>query len=668
MILGVAYYPEHWPRERWETDARLMRDAGISRIRLAEFAWHRLEPYDGQFRFDWLAEAIDLFGHYGIDTILCTPTPTYPAWLHQKYPDIHQIKSNGQVKEFGQRQDACKNHPGYRLHARRIVEALARELGSHPHVIAWQIDNEFGCHGTARCYCDHCQRAFQAWLRRRFDNDIEALNAAWGTVFWSQEYNDFSEIPVPRDTADQTGNDGHNPSLVLDFYRFSSDVQVAFQREQVEIVRRWSPGRPITHNFMGRFYQINYFDLAEDLDVVSWDNYPFLAAASHRPPSPLPHDLMRGTKRQNVWVMEQASGPGGWGVFAATPAPGQMRLWAYQAVARGADMISFFRWRSCRFGREQYWHGILYHHGQPQRRYREVQQIGQEFQQIREKLDGSTVEAQVAIMLDHDSLWAFETQPQARQGFGYAEMVNAWSEALARLGVTADVVRPGGDLGPYRLVIVPSAHVCSLELASQLTGYVREGGLLILGPRSGVKDVENVIVDELLPGLLRELVGCHVEEYDTFSSLPSASVQVVDEDGHAFQANGLAEVLSPTEEAQVLWRYNGRYYTDEAAAVIHPVDQGLCVYLGTMPDAEGRTAILRRMLSQAQIPWRDDLPEQVEVVTRTKDDARFTFLLNHGEEPVAVRVIRPGTDLLTGAAVGGEVTLPPYGVVIIEEA
>ena len=214
MLLGTPYYPEHWPEERWATDARLMAEAGIQRIRMGEFAWHRFEPEDGQFEFDWLRAVIDLFAEHGIETILCTPTPTYPAWLHAKYPDLHQVKSDGTIKEFGQRQDACKNHPGYRTHARRIAEKMVRALGDHPHVVGWQTDNEFGCHGTVRCHCSYCKRDFEDWLRRRFEDDIDALNEAWGTAFWSQQYNRFDEIYPPRDTADRTANDGANPSLV----------------------------------------------------------------------------------------------------------------------------------------------------------------------------------------------------------------------------------------------------------------------------------------------------------------------------------------------------------------------------------------------------------------------------------------------------------------------
>jgi beta-galactosidase len=352
MLLAVAYYPEHWPRERWETDARLMSEAGITRIRIGEFAWHVMEPREDEFSFDLLRDAIDLFARHGIKTILGTPTASYPPWMHRKYADIHQVKGDGRVKEFGQRQDACKNHPGWRLRARKIVEKMAEAFGKHPDVVAWQIDNELGCQGSARCWCANCEQAFQTWLEHRFKDDIGALNRAWGTVFWSHVYNGFNEISPPRDTPDRSGNDGGHPSLVLAFDRFCSAVQVDFLREQAEILRAASPGRIITHNHIGVWgTDIDQYELAREIDIVSWDNYPFDCHGTDKPPSPLGHDHMRGLKQKNVWVMEQASGPGGWSTFFSTPAPGMMRLWAWQAVARGADMVSFFRWRSCRWGR-----------------------------------------------------------------------------------------------------------------------------------------------------------------------------------------------------------------------------------------------------------------------------------------------------------------------------
>ena len=667
MLLGTPYYPEHWPKERWETDARLMQEAGLARVRMGEFAWHRMEPTEGRFDFDWLREAIELFGRYGIQTILCTPTPTYPAWLHKMYPDIHQVKSNGQVKEFGQRQDACKNHPGYRQHARRIVQEMLQALGDHPSVLAWQTDNEFGCHGTVRCHCPHCEAAFQSWLRERFAGDIGALNAAWGTFFWSQDYNDFHEIAVPRDTADRTANDGQNPGLMLDFYRFSSDVQVAFQREQIKVLREHSPGRLVTHNLMGLFTQIDYYDLAADLDVVSWDNYPFWTNGTNRPPPALPHDLMRGLKRKPVWVMEQASGAGGWGTYPATPQPGQMRLWAYQAVARGADLISFFRWRTCRYGREQYWHGILYHHGIPQRRYQEVKQLGREFKALSDELDGSTVESRVALLYDYDSLWALESQPNVPKGFGYAQVSARLVQALARMGITADVVGPDSDWSGYGALIAPCVHVLTPRLADRLKAFVRDGGTLIVGPRSGVKDGENAVVNELLPGLLRELTSCYVQEYDAFSSIPGLEMHVKAGDGATYRAHALADVLVPEGGAQVLLSYADHYYAGEAAAVQNTYGQGQCLYVGTLLEEAGIHALASQFLPSTATDRRGAIPASVEVVHRVKRGQRYTFYLNYSAEPVQVDLEKPGIDLLTLRPLASSCEIPGFDLLIVKE-
>jgi beta-galactosidase len=669
MLLCTPYYPEHWPEERWETDARLMQEAGISQVRMGEFAWHRMEPVEGQYEFGWLRRAIDLYAQYGIGTILCTPTPTYPAWLHKKYPDIHQHKSNGQVKEYGQRQDACKNHPGYRSYARRIVEEMVKALGNHQSVVAWQTDNEFGCHGTARCHCLYCQVAFQTWLCDRFEGDIDALNAAWGTFFWSQDYNGFDEIALPRDTADRTANDGQNPGLVLDFYRFSSDVQVDFQREQIDLIHRYSPGRPVTHNLMGLFSQIDYYKLAADLDVVSWDNYPFFQTHGRPlPPPPLAHDVMRGLKRKPVWVMEQASGAGGWGTYPATPPPGQMRLWAYQAVARGADMISFFRWRTCRYGREQYWHGILYHHGIPQRRYQEVKQIGREFAALSPELDGSEVQSRIAILYDYDGLWALETQPNVERGLGYAAMAQRYDTALSRLGLNADVAGPTGDWTGYSVLIAPSLHVLTRELADRLESFVSSGGTLIVGPRSGVKDEENAIVNELLPGLLRELAGCTVEEYDAFSDVVGLEMRVQDDDGRYHRALGVADVLVPDDRVRVLLRYADRYYAGRAAAVENGYGEGRCIYLGTVLDDDATRDVLRAwVLEPMGLTCIDNLPECIEVSRRVKGEQRYTFYLNHSGRAVDLELVAPGVDLLTGREVAGRIEVPGYEFLIVKE-
>ncbi|MFW5980610.1 MAG: beta-galactosidase [Halanaerobiaceae bacterium] len=669
MLLATPYYPEHWPESRWEKDAKLMQEAGIKRIRMGEFAWHKMEPEPGQFEFDWLRKVIDLFAEYGIKTILCTPTPTYPAWLHKKYPDIHQVKSDGTVKEYGQRQDACKNHPGYRKYARRITRKMLEALGDHPEVVAWQTDNEFGCHGTVRCYCEDCEQEFRDWLRERFNYDIEALNSAWGTFFWSQDYNNFEEISIPRDTADRTAQTGQNPGLVLDFYRFSSKVQVEFQKEQVEIIRKYSPGRTITHNLMGLFSDIDYFELADDIDVVSWDNYPFDYNGTDIPPDPLAHDLMRGLKQQNVWVMEQASGPGGWGEFAATPQPGQMRLWAYQAVARGADMISFFRWRTCRFGREQYWHGILYHHGEPGRRYQEVKQIGSEFSDITEDLKDTEVKSEIGILYDYNSLWALEIQPNVTEGFNYINNASDFNRIINSMGLTADAVNINSDLDKYKVLICPSQHILDQNTYQVLKEFIENGGTVIFGPRSGVKDEENAVVNELLPGKLKDICGCHIKEYDAFSRVKDLELKVENETGDKYQAKGLAEVLVTEDGTEELMSYSNHYYQGEPAVVKNNYGQGQSLYLGTVIEKEGLENLLIKVFNNLQLePLTSTTCKSIEVTRRVKEDQVYTFYLNHNSEPLTIKLNKPGVNILTGNFVDEETEIPGFGVMIIKES
>ena len=373
LRFGVDYYPDQTPEQHWETDARLMAEAGVNVVRMAEFAWALMEPKDGHFDFAWLDRALDQVHAYGIQVVLGTPTSAPPAWLIDHYPELLSVREDGVRRTFGHRHNFDPSHPLYQAYCRRIVTQLAARYASHPAVIGWQIGNEFG----DRCYCSECRRAFQGWLQRKYGS-LETLNDRWGTAFWSHIYRDWKEIPVPL-----ASGGAHNPGLALDYYRFMSDAYGAFQHIQVEILRRKCPDHFITHNLMGiKYDQINYFDLARELDLVSWDNYPrmqwTMQAEVDASYLALAHDAMRGLKRQNFWMMEQQGGMGGWQVLSVAPRPGELRLWAYQAIARGADGLVFFRWDTARHGTEQYWHGLLDHDRRPSRRYAEIKRMGVE--------------------------------------------------------------------------------------------------------------------------------------------------------------------------------------------------------------------------------------------------------------------------------------------------
>ncbi len=319
--LGVCYYPEHWPPERWPQDAAMMREAGLSVARIGEFAWSRLEPEPGRYEFDWLARAIDTLHAAGLDIVLGTPTATPPKWLVDQTPDMIAVDAQGRPRKFGSRRHYCFSHEGYARSCARIVSALAERFGRHPAVIAWQADNEYGCHDTVESYSDAALLAFRDWCRRKYGS-IDALNKAWGNVFWSMELRGFEEIELPNLTVTEA-----NPAHLLDFQRFSSDQVRAFNRRQTEIIRRHSPGRAILHNFMGSFVAFDHFALSQDLDAAAWDSYPlgYLERSPRDEPfkarymrvgdpdyQAFHHDLYRGCGRGRWWVMEQQPGPVNW--------------------------------------------------------------------------------------------------------------------------------------------------------------------------------------------------------------------------------------------------------------------------------------------------------------------------------------------------------------------
>jgi len=462
FFYGVDYYPEHWPEERWQEDARLMAEANFNVVRLAEFAWSRMEPKEGNFDFNWLDRAIEILIAHDIKIILGTPTASPPPWLMAKGEDLFRVDQEGRRLTYGNRREYCPTNPMYHDYSSRIVSKMAQHYQDHPGVIGWQIDNEFG----DRCYCTICRKTFQDWLRDRYFS-LETLNARWGTAFWSHEYTDWSEIPLPLSTGGSP-----NPGLALDFYRFSSDSYVAYQKIQVDLLREICPQHFITHNFMGFHYdRLNYFDLARELDFVAWDIYwrmQWNMQAEVDPSWPsLGHDTMRGLKGKNFWVMEQQAGPGGWELVSVPTRPGELRLWAYQSIAHGADAILFFRWRTARFGTEEYWHGVLDHHGKTGRRYEEIQHMGKEIARIGELIHGSQIRAPVAFLLSYDSRFAFQIQGNNPR-FSYPEHFHDLYHAFYIRHIPVDIISPSSDFSKYPVVVAPALHVVNEKIAENL--------------------------------------------------------------------------------------------------------------------------------------------------------------------------------------------------------
>jgi beta-galactosidase len=665
FYFGVDYYPEQWPEERWAEDARLMAEAGVNVVRLAEFAWSKMEPAEGQYDFDWLDRAISILASYGIRVVLGTPTASPPPWLMAAHPELLRVREDGRRVTFGNRREYCPNHPLYHETSRHIVTQMADRYAHHPAVIGWQIDNEFG----ERCYCPACAHAYHGWLRRRYGS-LDNLNEKWGTAFWSHVYTDWDQIPLPL----ATGN-SPNPGLALDFYRFASDSYVSYQRMQVDILRQKCPSHLITHNCMGFGQErVNYFDLAEDLDMVAWDNYPRSQWSMPGDVDPgraaLAADTMRSLKRQSFWVMEQQAGQGGWEIVSVTPRPGELRLWAYQAIAHGADAIVFFRWRTARFGTEQYWHGLLDHDARPGRRYEEIKRMGAELEKVGGQIYGATVRPAVAMILSYDSRFAFQIQPNNPQ-FSYPGHFYDLYHAFYRHNVPVDVVAPTADLSSYRLVVAPALHVVSQAEAENLERYVQAGGVLVLTSRSGVKDDANAVVNRRLPGLLADLCGVEVEEYDSlpadgsnrlkFTLPPLASVPV-------FPATVWCDVLEPGSAA-VVARYGLDYYAGKPAITVNRFGQGQTVYVGALGDARLYQALVDWLLDLAGVPPLLPAPlEGVEVAERWQGERRLLFVLNHTNQERQVSLDRPYTNLLGGlATLEGTAIIAPREVLVLAE-
>lgn len=663
MKLGVCYYPEHWPIERWPVDARLMRAAGLSVVRIGEFAWAQMEPAEGQFQWDWLDRAIDTLVGEGLEVILGTPTAAPPAWLVHAHPEILPVDAQGRRRRFGSRRHYCVNSPVYQAYTRRIVTAMAERYAPHPAVIGWQIDNEFGCHDTARCYCDTCQAAFRVWLQQRYGS-LEALNRAWGTVFWSQAYSGWDQVGAPVLTVTEP-----NPSHALDYYRFASDSNVAYQQLQVDILRRafmnlkTSTGDQqaakipfITHNFMGNHTDLDYHALSRTLDLVTWDSYPTghteeQADRLYYPGEPRPqpahdvgdpyltgfcHDSIRGLKAGTpYWVMEQQCGNINWSKHNTGIRSGAVRLWIWHALACGAEAVVFFRWRASLYAQEMMHSGLLMHDASPALGYQEAAGMQQE-RDLLERVGSQPYRAEVALLLDYEDSWAVGLQPHHKD-FSYLRHLFLFYRALVRLGLPVDIVSFEADLNRYRLVIAPTAFLASPERAGKLAAYAAQGGNLLLGVRSGFKTVSNLVTDRPLPGDYRRLAGVRVTGWH---ALPPGLGYPLQADLPGLEgpatvwAEGLAadsEIARPGETC-FLATYRGGPFAGLGALSERVLGEGRVYYLGMYPTLAQASALVDYLAGRAGLATLPGLPEGV--ITIRRGDVRVWLNFNEAERRV----------------------------------
>ncbi|MCZ8516131.1 beta-galactosidase [Paenibacillus filicis] len=662
MKFGVDYYPEHCAEEHWKWDSEKMKEAGIDVVRMAEFAWAKMEPSEGRYDFEWLDEAIEILGQKGIKTVLGTPTPTPPIWIIEQNPEILPINLQGQRMGFGGRHHNCQSNEIYRNHIRRFVRVMAKHYKDNPHVIGWQTDNEFGNSHQQLCACDSCRTRFHQWLEQKYGT-IDTLNDAWGTVFWSQTYSRFDQIPAPLPTPNS-----HNPSLLLDWKRFCSDLIVDFQKLQIDILREECPEHFITHNFMGFFDKTDYFKLAKDLDFISHDQYPMHFRDLRIPRTTPSHlsmalDLMRGTKQQAFWIMEQLAGPTGWEVISSTPRPGQIRLWTYQSIAHGADTIVYFRWDTCLVGTEQYWHGIIPHSRIPGRRYAEIKQTIQELAPHMEKFRNSLPEAEVGILFSYDQEWALQIQPH-HPDLNYIEHLRSYYKAFFDANVPVDIVSDEEDYSRYKVLVVPLLFLTHPELSKKLYDYVSSGGHLVLSMRTGVKDWNNAVIPKTLPGEFSELLGITIEDYDCLRQFGQglrwiAETATTEEDVRIW-----SDIIT-LNGAETLAEYNQDFYANTPGITRNTYKQGLAYYVGTELGPDMMRLFIEELLRGSGVSGMVASPEGVEITRRRGQDGDYMFVINHNSTEVGLAIPEEwnalvGTEYLQGTIL----KLPSYGVAL----
>lgn len=661
LAYGGDYNPDQWPEEVWAEDARLMREAGVNLVTLGVFSWARLEPRPGGFDFAWMDRLLDLLHASGVMVDLATPTAAPPAWLARAHPESLPVTREGVRLGLGSREAFCPNSAAYREAAASVTRALAERYASHPALALWHVSNEYACH-VPECYCETCALAFQGWLRRRYAT-LDALNEAWSTAFWSQHYSEWEEITPPRAAPAQL-----NPTQQLDYARCMSDSYLACFELEKALLRAESPDIPITTNFMNFYKPLDYWAWAAREDVISNDAYPDPAVAEVEITAAMAHDLMRGLARGEPWLlMEQTPSQVNWRPVNALKRPGQMRLWCYQALARGANGTLFFQWRASRAGSEKFHGGFVPHVGTERSRvWDEMRSLGAELATLDEIMAART-RAEVAILLDWESWWALELDSHPSSEIALMDRVQAFYAPLWRRNITVDFVPASAtpdDLARYRVVLVPNLYLTRAATAQALSRYVERGGRLVMGYFSGIVNERDHIWMGGYPAPFRALLGLRVEEFAPIAS--GATIPLRAADGSSFTCDQWADVMD-LEGAEPLATYAGEWYAGRTAVTRHTFMDGIAYYVGTRPDTAYLERLLRQVCDEAGVKPEIEAPAGLEVTRRMVGERSYLFALNHGPAAASLRLARPGRDLLTGERRTTTLDLAPLGVAIIAE-
>ena len=636
-----------------------MREAGVNLVSVGIFSWSRLEPTQGNFEFGWMDRVLDLLHEGGIQADIATGTASPPPWLTHRHPEILPVLADGGRLWPGARQHYCPSSPVYRAATKRLVEVVAEHYAKHPALAMWHVGNEYGCHVPA-CWCDVSAEAFRAWLRSRYGS-VDRLNDAWGTDFWSQRYSSWEEVLPPRRTPTWP-----NPSQQLDFMRFSSDALLECYETEREVLARVTPEVPVTTNFMGFFKPLDYWKWAEREDIVSNDSYPDPADDRAAMRAAMASDLMRSVGRGKPWIlMEQSPNRVNWRDVNVAKAPGLMRLWSYQAVARGADGVMFFQWRQSRAGAEKH-HSAMVPHGpvESSSTWRQVVSLGRELASL-EAVRGARSDADAAVILDWESWWALELPSKPSNRVRQVDQLEAYYSPLHERNVLLDFARPDGDLSHYRLVLVPNLYLVSDAAAANIVSFVEAGGTLVMSFFSGIADTSEHIRLGGYPQPFRSLLGLDVIDFHPLGALTEVGLELVD--GKLGRGRTWSEEIR-LNGAQVLATFSDSELKGGPAVTRHRAGTGTAFYIATQPDPKTMDHILAMACSTAGVKSTAEVPRGIEVLRRSVRGKSFLFVLNHRDTAVDVPISDAGVNLIDGTQVHpGLIRLGPRDVAVIRE-
>ncbi|WP_105565913.1 beta-galactosidase [Microbacterium halophytorum] len=639
---GADYNPDQWPREVWDEDVRLMKEAGVDVVSIAIFSWAKLQPAPGEWDFAWLDDVIDLLHESGIGVDLATATASPPPWLTIAHPEVLPVTADGTVLSQGGRQHWRPTSPVFRRYALELVTKLAERYADHPAIVAWHVNNELGCH-NAYDYSDDAARAFRAWLAERYGT-VDGLNDAWGTAFWAQRYGSFDEVLPPRVAASFP-----NPTQQLDFLRFSSDALTDHLVAEREILNRITPDVPVTTNFMivGDTRHADYAKMAREIDFVSNDHY----VTVDRDELAFSAAITSGVARHRPWfLMEHSTSAVNWQPVNRPKRQGELARDSLTHVAHGADAVCFFQWRQSAAGAEKYHSAMVPHAGEDSRLFRDVVALGSALRRLDAVAGSDRAQAEVAILFDWESWWGAELDSHPTELLRYRREALEWWTALTDAGVRVDVVPADADLAGYRLVVAPVLYSVPAPLREALEAFVAGGGHLVATYFSGIVDENDHVWLGGYPGALRELLGVRVEEFrplwkDEKVALSNGAAGTIWSEPVDVTADGV-EVLASYEHEEL-----------GAAVTRRTVGDGSATYVSTRLGTDGLAALVPDVLAHAGV--HPELPEalrgRVELVSRTGANGRFDFYINRGDDEVRL----PEGDYLLGGA-----ALPPRGVAV----